>query len=82
MEKKYIFHDNLTPNKKKLEITFTEVINIFVSAKLIVKKIVFRKKLFIFAFGLCSRLKKVLYGFFNCFLREINVRVLKYCILG
>ncbi len=31
---------------------------------------------------MCSRLKKVLYGFFIWFLRDFNIRLLKYCILG
>ncbi len=45
--------------------TFIEVVDIFLSAKKLVKKIVFRKNFLIFHFDLCSRLKKVLYGFFN-----------------
>ncbi len=62
--------------------TTQDISMIFSRLKIYVKKIVLRKKFFIFVFGLCSRLKKVIYGFFNSFLGEFNVRVLKYCIQG
>ena len=52
------------------------------SAKVLVKKIIFRKNFFIFCFHLCSKEKKVLYGFFICFRRDFRVRTLKYCTLG
>ena len=59
-----------------------EISLISLSAKVLVKKIIFRKNFFIFRFHLCSKEKKVLYGFFIWYQGDFNVWLLKYCMLG